>query len=194
MPEVALVWKGNGVSTPIIETERLLLRPWEERDRAPFATLNADPVVMEFLAKTLTRAESDAYIDRAKAHFAANGFGLFAVELKETGAFVGLVGITQVPFESHFTPAVEIGWRMLKEYWGCGFAPEAAKASLQFGFNTLGLEEIVAFTIPVNVRSQRVMEKIGMERDPEGDFDHPKLPEGHPKRRHVLYRIARPPL
>lgn len=182
------------MSTPIIETERLLLRPWEERDRAPFATLTADPVVMEFLAKPLTRAESDAYIDRAKAHFAANGFGLLATELKETGAFVGLVGITQVPFESHFTPAVEIGWRILKEYWGRGLAPEAAKASLQFGFNTLGLEEIVAFTIPVNVRSQRVMEKIGMERDPEGDFDHPKLPEGHPKRRHLLYRIARPSL
>lgn len=179
------------MSHPVIETARLLLRPWEARDHAPFAALNGDPVTMEFLAKVLTREESDAYIARVRTHFAGHGFGFFAVEHRESGAFVGMVGLSYVPFEEHFTPAVEIGWRIAHEFWGHGFAPEAAAASLAFGFETLKLAEIVAFTVPVNRRSQRVMEKIGMKRDFGGDFDHPRLPMGHPWRQHVLYRVAK---
>jgi len=179
------------MSHPVVETERLILRPWEERDRAPFAALNADPATMEFLVKMLTREESDQYIDRVRAHFEQHGFGFLAVEQKGNGAFAGMVGLAHVPFEHHFTPSVEVGWRVARRFWGLGFAPEAAAACLAFGFETLRLPEIVAFTVPLNLRSRRVMEKIGMTRDAAGDFDHPRLPEGHPKRRHVLYRKLR---
>lgn len=178
------------MSSCLLQTERLLLRPWEERDREPFAALNADAEVMEYLAKVLSREESDAYIEVARAHFTRYGYGLWAVEERASGAFVGLVGLRWVPYEAHFTPAVEVAWRIHRRFWGQGLATEAAAASLRYGFEQVGLSEIVALTLPVNRRSQRVMEKIGMQRNVADDFEHPLLPEGHPKRSHILYRIS----
>lgn len=178
------------MSLPLLQTERLILRPWEERDRAPFAALNADSATMEHFPAVLTRAESDAHIDRARAHFERHGFSFCAVEHRESGAFIGQVGLAHVSFEAPFTPAVEIGWRVAREFWGLGYAPEAAAAALAHGFGTLGLREIVAFTIPVNRRSRRVMEKLGMTHDPRDDFEHPRVAPGHPMRPHVLYRIG----
>jgi RimJ/RimL family protein N-acetyltransferase len=172
-----------------IRTPRLLLRRWREDDREPFAALNADPVVLEFLARALTRAESDGFADNIEAHFARHGFGLWAVEAAGVAPFIGYVGLVVPRFEAHFTPCVEIGWRLAYAYWGRGYATEAAAAALAFGFEAAGLDEIVSFTVPENVRSRSVMEKIGMARDPRDDFDHPNLPEGHRLRRHVLYRL-----
>jgi RimJ/RimL family protein N-acetyltransferase len=153
--------------------------------------MNADPRVMEFFPALMTPEESDASVDRAEAHFAAHGFGVWAVELPGTADFIGFIGLWHPTIETHFTPCVEIGWRLAFEHWGRGYATEGALASLQFGFETLDLEEIVSYTAPVNVRSRHVMEKIGMIRDEAGDFDHPRVPEGHPLRRHVLYRKSR---
>lgn len=178
-------------TTNEIRTERLLLRRWRPEDRAPFAALNADPEVVAFLPKPLTRAESDAMIDRIERHFDEHGFGAWAVEAVGKG-FIGLVGLAHVGFDAPFVPAVEIGWRLSRQGWGCGYATEAARAALEHGFETLGLEEVVAFAVPANTRSTAVMERIGMTRDPEGDFDHPSLPSGHPLRRHLLYRITAP--
>jgi RimJ/RimL family protein N-acetyltransferase len=175
---------------PELRTERLLLRRWRADDRAPFAAMNADPVVMEFLPTVLTRAESDEFVDRIEAAFDERGWGLWAVEVKAEGEFAGFVGLWPADFDADFTPAVEIGWRLSSTHWGRGYAPEAARAALQFGFQHLGLDEIVSFTAVVNERSQRVMQKIGMARDPREDFDHPRLPDGHRLRRHVLYRVA----
>jgi RimJ/RimL family protein N-acetyltransferase len=175
-----------------IRTERLLLRRWRPEDRAPFAGLNCDPRVVEFLAAPLSREESDALVDRIEAHFERHGYGLWAVEVPGTAPFVGFVGLVVARFEAHFTPCVEIGWRLDAGHWDRGYATEAARAALQFGFQSLRLEEIVSFTSAENVRSRRVMERIGMTRSRSGDFDHPVLPEGHPRRRHVLYRIRRP--
>lgn len=175
----------------VVETARLRLRMWLPADREPFAKLNADPRVMEYLGGVLSRAESDAAVDRIEDHFEKHGFGHFAIELRETGAFIGAIGPAMVAFEAHFTPCVEIGWRLGFEYWGRGFATEAARAVLQYCDETLHLREVVAFTVPANFRSRRVMEKVGMTHDPADDFDHPNLPEGHPLRRHVLYRPAR---
>ena len=172
-----------------LQTERLLLRHWRESDRVPFQQINADPRVMEFFPEPLTPEASDALFDRIQAHFNRHGFGPFVIELAETGAFLGFVGLFVPEFDAHFTPAVEIGWRLAFEGWGKGLATEGARAALQYGFNTLGLQQIVSFTVPANQRSRRVMEKLGMTHDPRDDFDHPKLPEGHPLRRHVLYRI-----
>ena len=175
----------------ILETERLLLRPWRDDDLEPFAALNADPRVMEHFPSLLDRAQSDAAAGRVRAHFEEHGFGLWAVEVPDTCSFVGFVGLAVPRFEAPFTPCVEIGWRLAHEHWGRGYAPEGARAALRFGFEPLGLEEIVSMTVPANVRSQRVMEKIGMTRDGQGDFDHPLIPEGDPLRRHVLYRLSR---
>jgi ribosomal-protein-alanine N-acetyltransferase len=177
---------------PELRTERLLLRRWRDSDRAAFAALNADPRVMEHMPRLLARAESDALAERIQAHFAEHGFGLWAVEVPEVAAFAGFVGLSVPAFEAHFTPCVEIGWRLAAEHQGRGYAGEAARAALAFGFDRLGLREIVAFTVPANTRSWRLMEKLGMRRDPADDFDHPLLPEGHPLRRHVLYRLAAP--
>jgi RimJ/RimL family protein N-acetyltransferase len=185
---------GQSVSmnTPsVLRTDRLRLRRWLESDFAHFAAVNADPRVTEFLPALMTREESDALVMRIEAHFEQHGFGLWAVELRETGAFAGFIGLAIPRFEAHFTPCVEIGWRLAAQYWGHGYATEGARAALKFGFEELGLGEIVSFTVPGNLRSRRVMEKIGMTHDPADDFDHPMLPEGHPLRRHVLYRIAR---
>lgn len=174
-----------------LRTERLLLRWWRAEDREPFALLNADPRVAEFLPGTLTRAESDARAERIEAHFAEHGFGLWAVEVPGTAPFAGFVGLSVTTFAAAFTPCVEIAWRLDAHHWGCGYATEGARAALAFGFEHLGLAEMVSFTVPANVRSRRVMERIGMRHDPEGDFDHPLLAEGHPLRRHVLYRLRR---
>jgi len=175
-----------------IRTERLRLRRWLPADREPFAALNADPRITEFLPTVLSREGSDAFIARAEAHFVERGFGLWAIEIIDGAAFAGFVGLSTPRFDAHFQPSVEIGWRLGAEHWGRGVATEGARATLAFGFEVLGLREIVSFTVPSNVRSRRVMEKIGMTHDPADDFDHPLLPEGHPLRPHVLYRIARP--
>ena len=174
-----------------IKTERLLLRRWQDSDRRPFQQMNADPRVMEFFPEVLTSEASDALFDRAREHFNRHGFGPFAVELLETGSFIGFIGLSIPAFDAHFTPAVEIGWRLGLEYWGKGLATEGAGAAVNYGIEKLGLESIVSFTVPVNLRSRRVMEKLGMTHDPRDDFDHPVLPAGHPLRRHVLYRLKR---
>ncbi len=174
---------------PELRTERLLLRAWRPADLAPFAALNADPRVVEYLPAALTPAESDALVDRIEARFAAHGFGLWAVEVRGVADFIGFIGLNVPSFQAHFTPCVEIGWRLAAAYWGCGYATESARAVLEFGFHRVGLEEIVSFTAPANVRSRRVMERLGMRRNAADDFDHPGLPENHPLRRHVLYRM-----
>jgi len=174
-----------------IRTERLRLRRWKPEDLEPFAALNLDPVVMEYLAAPLSRAESDALVARIEAHFDAHGFGWFAVEVAEDRSFAGFIGLSIPRFEAPFTPCVEIGWRLAARCQGRGYATEGARAVLAFGFETLGLGEIVSFTVPANVRSRRVMEKLGMTRSAAEDFDHPALAEGHPLRRHVLYRRKR---
>jgi RimJ/RimL family protein N-acetyltransferase len=176
---------------PTLKTQRLLLRPWRERDFLPFAELNADPRVMEHFPSTLTRAESDARAQRNREHFDRHGFGMWAVEVVGVAEFIGFVGLAVVDFEAHFTPCVETGWRLSREHWGRGYATEAATAALNFGFDALRLGEIVAIAVPGNVRSRAVMERLGMARLPEDDFEHPKVPEGHRLRRCVLYRISR---
>jgi len=175
-----------------LRTDRLLLRRWRLADRVPFAALNADPRVMEYFPGPVSREESDAMAARIEAHFEQHGFGLWAVEIADITPFAGFIGLNVPRFEAHFTPCVEIGWRLAAEFWGQGFATEGARAALAFGFETLRLDEIVSITVPANRRSRRVMEKLGMTHDASGDFDHPLLPEGHRLRRHVLYRIARP--
>ncbi len=174
-----------------LTTDRLLLRQWKDSDHEPFAALNADPAVTEHFPRPFTRSESDALIDRVKVSFAERGFGLWAVEVRETGQFIGFTGLSVPRFEAHFMPAVEIGWRLAKDAWGNGYAPEAARASLAYAFGPAGLDELVSFTTTTNKPSQRVMEKIGMTHDEAGDFDHPSLAAGHTLQRHVLYRITR---
>jgi RimJ/RimL family protein N-acetyltransferase len=180
------------VTAAELRTERLLLRSWRPSDRAPFAALNADPRVMAHFAAPLSTGESDAVAARIEAGLAERGFGLWALEIPGVTPFAGFVGLSVPGFAAHFTPCVEIGWRLSAEHWGRGYAPEAARAALAHGFEALGLAEIVSFTTPANLNSRRVMEKIGMVRDPADDFDHPDFPEGHRIRRHVLYRIAAP--
>jgi RimJ/RimL family protein N-acetyltransferase len=175
----------------ILRTERLILREWRREDRAPFAALNADPRVMEFLPGLLSRADSDAMTDRIETHFAEHGCGFWAVEVAGVAPFIGIVGLAIPGFTAHFTPCIEVGWRLAYDYWGKGYASEAARAALDDGFGRLGCDEIVSFTVPHNVRSRAVMDRLGMRRDPTDDFDHPSLAEGHPLRRHVLYRIRR---
>jgi len=174
-----------------IRTARLLLRRWVAADRAPFAAMNADPAVMEHFPSVLTRLESDQTVERILKHFDEHGFGPLAVEIPGVVPFIGFVGLMVPRFEAHFTPCVEVGWRIASAHWERGYATEGARAALELGFCKLGLAEIVAMTVPGNARSRRVMEKLGMKRDPRGDFDHPLVAEGNPKRRHVLYRLAR---
>lgn len=176
--------------SPELCTQRLRLRRWLSSDRVPFARLNADAQVMEHFPAALSCEESDALVARIEAHFDTHGFGLWAVEIPDVAPFAGFVGLSVPSFEAHFTPCVEIGWRLAAEHWGRGYATEGAKAVLTFGFQMLALGEIVSFTVPGNVRSRRVMERIGMVHDSTDDFDHPALPQGHPLRRNVLYRIA----
>jgi RimJ/RimL family protein N-acetyltransferase len=178
-------------SVPFLSTERLLLRHWRDEDLAPFAALNADPRVRQFFPNTLSRAESDALAARLQTSIDREGFGFWAAERKEDGAFLGFVGLDRPPFAAPFMPAVEIGWRLAHAHWGKGYATEAARAALAHGFGPLRLAEIIAFTVPTNVRSRAVMERLGMAHDPAADFDHPEVAEGHALRRHVLYRIDR---
>jgi RimJ/RimL family protein N-acetyltransferase len=165
------------------------LRSWTDADLEPFAAMNADPAVMEHFPALLTRAESDATAERIRKHFDDHGFGLWAVEVPGGDAFIGFVGLMVPSFEAHFTPCVEVGWRLARAHWMRGYATEGARAALRLGFEELGLREIVAMVAPGNVRSRRVMDKLGMTFDPRDDFDHPRVPEGNPRRRHMLYRL-----
>lgn len=176
---------------PTLSTSRLLLRPWHDEDLPPFAALNADPRVMQFMPKLLTRAESDEMAAGIRRNFDRQKFGLWAVEVIGGEPFIGFVGLAIPRFEAHFTPCVEIGWRLAAAHWGRGYATEAAQATRDFAFSQLRLEEIVSFTTVANARSRRVMERLGMTHDPADDFDHPSLPAGHPIQRHVLYRLAK---
>jgi len=175
-----------------LRTERLLLRQWRPEDRPPFAALNADPEVMRHFPSTLARAESDTFADRCEAGIAQRGWGLWAVEVlpgddRAGSGFIGFTGLNVPGFEAHFTPCVEVGWRLARGHWGHGYATEAARAAVGYGFDVLDLDEIVSFTYVGNDRSRRVMEKLGMVED--GEFDHPRLP-GDPIERHVLYRLT----
>ena len=174
-----------------LTTARLRLRPWRPEDLPQYATMNADPRVREYFPRVLTTEESNHEAARIAAHFDEHGFGLWALEVIGVADFIGFVGLAVPRFEAHFTPCVEIGWRLAVEHWGHGYATEGARAALDCGFQRLGLEEIVAFTVPANRRSRRVMERLGMTWSPVDDFDHPRLPPGHPLRRHVLYRVGR---
>lgn len=171
-----------------LHTDRLLLRPWRASDRAPFAALNADPRVMEWFLAPLSKTESDAFVDRIEEHFRVHGWGLWAVEVAGADPFIGFVGLNPAETTLGY-PSVEIGWRLAGAHWGRGYAPEAAREALRFGFENLGLDEIVSFTSVGNAKSRRVMTKIGMTRNPDDDFDHPRVPKTSPLARHVLYRI-----
>jgi ribosomal-protein-alanine N-acetyltransferase len=174
-----------------LRTPRLLLRPWRDADVDAFAAMFDDPAVMAFLLPAKDRAAIEAIVGRVRAHFEQHGYGWWAAELRETGAFIGFVGLSHIPFEAHFTPAVEVGCRLASAHWGKGYATEGARAALEVAFTQLGLSEIVSITVPANQRSWRVMERIGMTHDPGDDFDHPRVPDGNPMKRHVLYRIDR---
>jgi ribosomal-protein-alanine N-acetyltransferase len=172
-------------------TPRLLLRHWREEDREPWAAMSADPAVMEHFPALLTPEVSSAWIDRVGADLERRGWGLWALEELGTGRFLGFTGLNVPRFDAHFTPAVEIGWRLRRDAWGHGYASEAARGALAVAFEDLGLDELVSFTAVPNVRSQAVMRRIGMTHDPVDDFDHPLLAEDSPLRRHVLYRLRR---
>lgn len=174
----------------VIETDRLVLRRWIASDREPFARMNADPRVMEFMPAALSRQESDQLADRIEAHFRERDFGLYAAEQRRDHSFIGYTGLAVPGFRANFTSCVEIGWRLSAEHWGQGLATEGARAVARHAFEVLGIKDLVSFTVPSNFRSLRVMEKLGMTHDPADDFDHPNLPTGHPLRRHVLYRFS----
>jgi RimJ/RimL family protein N-acetyltransferase len=174
-----------------LKTKRLILREWNGADREPFARMNADPRVMEYLSEPMSREQSDEVADRIEAHFRAHGFGLCAAELAEGGEFIGFIGLAVPTFEAAFTPCVEIGWRLAAEYWGAGLATEGAREIVRCAFEGLGLPELVSLTTIRNERSRRVMAKLGMTHDATENFDHPRLPVGDPRSRHVLYRLTR---
>ena len=176
--------------TPPLRTERILLRQWKLSDRRPFAAMNRDPQVMQYFPSLLNRRQSDLMVNRVEVHFKEHGFGLWAAELRATKEFIGFIGLSVPRFHAAFMPCVEIGWRLAPAYWGLGLATEGAKAVVCHAFAFLKLRELVSFTVPANHRSRRVMEKIGMLHNADEDFDHPKIPEGHSLRRHVLYRLA----
>jgi len=179
-------------TTPILTTDRLVLRPWRDSDLEPFAALNADPAVMEHFPATLSRGETATMMARARRFMAEHGFGWWAAEVPGEAPFIGFIGLWVPSFAAHFLPpgklVVEVGWRLARDHWGRGYATEGARECMRFGFEDLGLEEIVSFTTTTNLRSQAVMQRLGMTRDPADDFDHPKLPPGHRLQRHVLYR------
>nr|WP_302829653.1 GNAT family N-acetyltransferase [uncultured Bacteroides sp.] len=170
-----------------IETPRLLLRDWEEKDLKPFSDMNKDSLVMEFFLKKLTEDESLDFYDRIRNEFLQCGYGLYAVELKEDRSFMGYTGFHNITFEVDFAPAVEIGWRLRQEYWNKGYATEAAKACLDYAEKHLPFTTVYSFTSLPNIRSERVMQKIGMKKIKE--FPHPSVPDGHPLKEHVLYGI-----
>jgi 3-dehydroquinate dehydratase / shikimate dehydrogenase len=173
----------------LIETNRLILRPWRKEDLEPFAHLNADAKVMEYFPSTLSHKESDDLANRISSKLEEQGWGLWAVSVSGIVDFIGFIGLAEPTFSAHFTPAVEVGWRLAYPFWGRGYATEGALACLKYGFEALNLKEIVSFTAAQNMRSRAVMERIGMHHDLKDDFDHPKMPESHKLRRHVLYRL-----
>lgn len=176
-----------------IKTDRLILHPWKQEDLEPFAALNADPRVMEYFPSTLSKEESDQIVKKIQTKMEGRGWGWWAVSAPGVADFIGFIGLNDVDKATlpvHFSPAVEVGWRLAFDYWGKGYATEGALACLKYGFETLDLKEIVSFTTVTNARSRAVMEKIDMHYNPKDDFDHPKLPEGHKLRRHVLYRLS----
>jgi len=177
--------------TIIIETERLYLRTWQASDAKPYFDINQDQKVIEFLLGSMTMEAVNQFMNAKNQQQVERGFTLWATELKATRELIGYVGLNYTDWEAHFTPAVEVGWRLGSRYWGNGYATEGAKAALEFGFNTIGLNEIVSFTVPMNNRSLRVMEKIGLRYDPKDDFRHPKLALDHPLSQHVLYRLKK---
>lgn len=169
-------------------TERLRLRQWRASDREPFARINSDPLVMKYFATALSQEESDRFAAVNESHIEAHGWGLWAIEVRDVAPFAGFVGLSRPRFEAHFTPCIEVGWRLASAFWGHGYATEGGRAAVAFGFGSLGLGEIVSFTTEANLPSRRVMDRLGMTRDPGDDFDHPGLPPDHSLRRHVLYR------
>lgn len=175
----------------MLRTPRLLLRPWRAADLAPFAAMNADPRVMEHFPAALAPHDSDALAGRIATHFEEHGFGPWALEIPGVAEFAGFAGLLKVSFDAHFTPAVEIGWRLHGDLWGRGYATEAAACALRYGFTELALPEIVSFTVPANRRSLAVMQRLGMHYDIREDFLHPRLPPEHPLRLHRLYRLGR---
>lgn len=172
---------------PSLRGERVLLRPWRDDDADAFATMNSDPRVMKFFVAPLSRQESDAMLARMRAYFTEHGSGWWCVDIN--GECAGFTGLSSPPYETPFTPCTEVGWRFRPHYWGHGYATEAARLAVNYGFDVMQLDEIVSFTTATNQPSRRVMERIGMRRDVAGDFDHPSVPVGHPFRRHVLYRL-----
>jgi RimJ/RimL family protein N-acetyltransferase len=195
------------VEPVVLRTERLLLRPWTGADREPFAALNADPAVMEHFPSTLGREESDAMVDRIIDSMDRRGFGLWVVDVDDGPSCIGFVGLNPIPFDTAFTPALEVGWRLSRDAWGHGYAPEAAVASVDYAFASVRregddftagdasgppLDEVVSMTTVANAKSRRVMEKIGLAHDPADDFDHPTMAERAPHlTHHVLYRVDR---
>ncbi len=173
-----------------LATPRLQLRHWRAADAAPFAALNADPEVMQFMPGVLSCEQSDAFALQAQAQLVECGFGLWAVEVRAQRPFIGYVGLRPVSFAAPFTPAVEIAWRLGRAHWGHGYATEAAREVLRFGFEDLELHEVVAFTVPANLRSRALMQRLGFRYDAHGDFEHPRLPAGHALRLHLLYRLS----
>ena len=193
LPVMSLELTNVERPAPTIETARLILRDWRDDDVEPWVALNADPRVAEYLGRSFTPEFSEAAAIRIRAALRANGYGWWAVEIRGGAPFAGVICLQDVPFDAPFTPAREIGWRLSHEHWGKGYATEGARAALDFAFERLGWNEVVAFTAASNVRSQRVMERLGMTHDPGDDFEHPRLAEGHPLRRHLLYRIRSRP-
>lgn len=180
------------MATRLIEppTRRLMLRQWCDEDRTPFALLNADPLVMEHLPALLTRDQSDALVDRCSERIKRDGYGLWAAEIRTSSEFIGYVGLAAPTWQAAFTPCTEIGWRLARSAWGYGYATEAANAALATAFGAIGLDDVVSFTTTGNLRSQHVMQRIGMTNSPSEDFDHPLVADGRLSR-HVLYRISR---
>lgn len=178
------------MSAPLtLDGPRLRLRPWRAEDRAPLAAINADPAVMRHFPAPLSRAESDAWLERIEAHFAEHGWGVWAVERKAEPGLVGAVGLATIPWEADFTPGVEIVWRIAGARQRQGYAEEAARLSLASAFGRIGLGEVLAFTVPANAPSWLLMAKLGMR--PTGTFEHPRLPDDHKLRLHLLYRMSR---
>jgi len=183
-------------TVPELRTDRLVLRDWRESDLEPFGEINADPVVMEHFPSTLDAEGTRAMVERQRERWRDDGMGWWAVEHAATGEFVGTVGLMRVDFAAPFHdvghPVAEVGWRLARSAWGQGYATEAARASLAWGFDDVGLDEIVSFTVAANKRSRRVMERLGMVRDPSVDFEHPRVDPDSPLRHHVVYRLRAP--
>lgn len=178
-------------SGPRIETSRLILRRWRKSDLEPFVALNSDPEVMEHYSSTLDERQTAEWMGRIEASFDERGYGLWALQHGASKEFLGYAGLWVPSFEAHFTPTVEVSWRLSRSSWGNGYATEAARAAMRYGFEQADLTEIVSFTAPANTRSIRVMERLGLAHDPADDFDHPNIAEGSSYRRHVLYRMSR---